>query len=153
MPDPFASPDLDRELRARVYEHFIDTGRAPSAEDLAGALGTDVATVDGSLQRLAAAHALVLDPRSAEILMAHPFSATATDYPVYARGITYWANCAWDALGVPVLLGNDAVSVAACPDCAVRLTLEVRDGSVRSNADVVHFLVPARDFWRDIGFT
>lgn len=148
-----APVELDRDVRFRVYRHFIATGRAPTARSLADLLSVDVPEIRASLQRLADAHALVLDPHTGELQMAHPFSATPTDYPVHARGITYWGNCAWDALGIPVLLGDDSVTETRCPDCGEGLTLAVRHGDVDADADVVHFLVPARDFWRDIGFT
>lgn len=145
--------DLDRDVRYRVYRHFIDTGHAPRSDALAAMLGVDVAVVRASLHRLADAHTLVLDAGSGEVWMAHPFSATATAFPVTTGGMTYWANCAWDVFGIPTLLGEDSVTVTACADCGEQLTLQVRHGVVHSNAGVVHFLVPAREFWRDIGFT
>jgi len=40
-----------------------------------------------------------------------------------------------------------------CGDCGVPLTLGVRDGSLAEGEGVVHFAVPARRWWENIGFT
>jgi hypothetical protein len=60
--------------------------------------------VSGSLARLHAAHALVLD-RAGEVRMALPFSNVETAYLVESDGRAWPANCAWDALAIPRLLG------------------------------------------------
>jgi hypothetical protein len=43
---------------------------------------------------LDARHAIFLEPGTAQIRMATPFSAVPTPFTVTAEGITYWANCA-----------------------------------------------------------
>ena len=51
-------------------------------------------------------------------------------------------------------LHTDGVVSSACPDCGEPLELEVRDGKLVDGADLlVHFVVPARRWWDDIGFT
>jgi hypothetical protein len=148
-----AEHDLDRRVRWLVYQHFIDTGMPPNMPMLTRETGSDLLAVEESLNRLADAHALVLEPGSFSIWMAHPFSAVPTSYPVQTGGRRYWANCAWDALGIPAMLGLDAKTVTLCPDCGESMILRVEEGSVSSDEGVVHFLVPARSFWEDIGFT
>jgi hypothetical protein len=145
--------DLDREVRWLVYRHFIDTGSPPNTPMLARESGSDLRSVEESLLRLAEAQSLVLAPGSSSIWMAHPFSALPTPYPVRAGGVQYWANCAWDALGIPAMLGEDTTTVTLCPDCGASMILRIEEGSVSPQDAVVHFLVPARDFWKDIGFT
>ena len=106
------------------------------------------------MRRLHDAHALVLQPDGTEIRMLNPFSAVATTYRVEAGGRSWFANCAWDALGIPAALHGDGRIDAACPDCAEPLELEVREGElVRGGELLVHFVVPARRWWDDIGFT
>jgi hypothetical protein len=146
---------LDRDVRFQAYRHFAETGRAPDPAELAGRVGRPRPEVVEALRRLADAHALVLEPDSPRIRMAHPFSAVETPYPVDADGVSYRANCAWDALGIPALLGVDAESRSVCPDCDEPITLRVRGGEASSDPEgaVIHFLVPARSFWDDIGFT
>ncbi len=145
--------DIDEQVRWLVYRHFIETGSPPNTPMLAREAGSDIRTVEESLGRLARDHALVLAPGSHSIWMAHPFSAVPTPYPVQVGETRYWANCAWDALGIPALLGEDSTTVTLCPDCGESLILTVEEGHVSPQDAVVHFLVPARRFWEDIGFT
>ncbi len=145
--------EQDRQVRWRIYEHFAATGRAPDTTDLAGRTGLTAPLVEASLRRLADAHAIVLAPGSTSIWMAHPFSAVPTAYPVVAAERTYWGNCAWDALGIPALLGVDTETRTQCADSGEPLTLRVRDGQLASDTGVVHFAVPPRRFWENIGFT
>lgn len=147
------STQLDRQLRWLVYQHLIDTATPPNTPMLARETDSSILQVEESLSRLADAHSLVLTPGSSSIWMAHPFSAVPTAYPVQAGGNRYWANCAWDALGIAALLGQDVSSVTLCPDCGESLILAVEKGIVAPKGAVVHFLVPARRFWDDIGFT
>jgi hypothetical protein len=51
------------------------------------------------------------------------------------------------------MLGLDANIVTLCPDCGDSLILRIEGGAVAATKGIVHFLVPARDFWKDIGFT
>ncbi|HKK08177.1 MAG TPA: organomercurial lyase [Gemmatimonadota bacterium] len=146
-------PTLDRDVRLEVYRHFVQTGRAPTAEVLATALGVPEREIRRSLRRLADAHLLVLSPGTALVWMAHPFSAVPTDFGVRVGGRRYWANCAWDALAIGPLLGEDAVIDAHCPDCREPLRLRIEDGRLAPTGAVVHFAVPPARFWENIGFT
>ena len=49
-----------------------------------------------------------LQPGGDAVLMAHPLSAVETDYRVIVDGVALYANCAWDSLGIPAMLGRDA---------------------------------------------
>ena len=123
-------------VRHAVYAHFIDTGRSPTRADISRRCGVALEEVEPALNRLASARQLVLDAAGG-ILMAHPFSAVATLYPVDASGRRYWANCAWDALGIAVILGTDTHTPTGCPDCGEPLEIAVENGVARSNGDRV----------------
>ena len=110
------SVDLDREVRWHVYRAFVETGFAPTTEALATAVGTDAESIAASLQRLLENHALVLAPGTVNVWMAHPFSAVPTGYAVTLGTRTYWANCAWDYLAIPPLVGGDSVQTARCAE-------------------------------------
>jgi hypothetical protein len=144
---------IDRLVRYEIYRHFAESGRAPSPDQLAERIGSPVEDVDSSLQRLAESHAIVLAPGSANIWMAHPYSAVPTAYPVRTSTRTYWANCAWDALGIPVILGADASTSTRCAESGEPLRLAVRQGAMSIAEGVIHFLVPPRAFWDNVGFT
>jgi hypothetical protein len=85
--------------------------------------------------------------------MAHPFSAVPTPYRVLTPAAGYWANCAWDALAIPPMLGVDARIEARCPDCSDMLCYEFTAGNLQNAAGVVHFAVPPSRFWQNVGFT
>ena len=131
----------------------METATAPTTDDPAGHLGVSREELDSSLQRLTSNHALVLSPDTKEIWMAHPFSAVPTPYPVKTSGLTYYANCAWDALGIPALLQVDSITETACPDCQESLTIGLTGDKLTGSGHVIHFAVPPRHFWDDVGFT
>jgi hypothetical protein len=143
----------DLSLRSVTYGLFVELGRAPTASEVAGSVGlTEVEVVSG-WQRLHEQHALVLDPATAEIRMANPFSAVPTAYRVKADGRWWYANCAWDAFGICAALHADGRIETSCPDCAEPVTVEVRDERPDDESLLFHCLVPAARWWGDIVFT
>jgi hypothetical protein len=146
--------ELDLRIRNHVYSSFVRDGTTLTPADAGAELGLADEAVADSYLRLHDAHALVLHPGSTEIRMLNPFSTVETPHRVEAAGRSWYANCAWDALGIPAALDADGLIDSACPDCGERLELEVRDGELVRGADLlVHFVVPARRWWDDIGFT
>jgi hypothetical protein len=132
---------------------FAELGRAPSASEVATRADRRLDEVVAGWRDLHAAHALVLDPATDEIRMAHPFSAVPTSYRVQADGRSWYANCAWDAFGICAALHTDGAIEASCPDCGERLAVDVRDQQPSDDQLVFHCLVPARHWWDDIVFT
>ena len=146
--------ELDLRIRNYVYASFVRDGVAPTPEVAAAALVSDEKRVEDAYRRLHDAHALVLQPDRTEVRMLNPFSAVETSYRVVAGGRSWFANCAWDALGIPAALHADGRIDSACPDCGEQLELEVQDGElVRGHGLLVHFVVPAHRWWEDIAFT
>ena len=82
--------------------------------------------------------------------MAMPFSAVPTRYRVTVSEHWWYANCAWDALGIPAMLGSEAQIVTDCPDCEEPLTVQIQQGSISDDSGVIHFAVPAASVgsWR-----
>ena len=140
-------------MRGYLYRRIRESGLVPGRAELSEGLGASPGEVDRALAFLAEAHALVLDD-TGEIRMAHPFSAVETPFRVRTRRTDYWANCAWDALAIPLLLGVDGRTRTACPHSGARIDLAVADGRAEpADGAVVRFPVPVRRFWDDIGFT
>jgi hypothetical protein len=149
---------LDQRVLRAVYRHFVERGEAPAESALARALAVPEKAVRAALLRLAAGHLLVLRGRGAEspteILMAMPFSAVPTPFRVATERGAWWANCAWDALGVAAALGAEAWISTRCAESGEPLAIEVRAGACRSAQPcVAHFLVPAARIWDDIVHT
>lgn len=140
-------------VRNRTYARFVQLGRAPSAAEVGEATGLTDDDVTAAWRALHDAHALVLNPATAELRMANPFSAVPTAYRVDAGGRWWYANCAWDALGICAALHADGEIETSCPDCGAPLALAVRDRRVEDADLLFHCLVPARHWWDDIVFT
>jgi hypothetical protein len=85
--------------------------------------------------------------------MANPFAAQPTDFRVEAGGRMWYANCAWDAFGIGAALHIDSSFETHCPDCDEPIAIDVRAGQPNDRSPVFHVLVPAVQWWQDIGFT
>ncbi len=154
MADTRLMDELDLRVRNHAYSSFVRDGNASTPAEVAAELGLTETEAAEAYRRLHDAHALVLHPGTTEIRMLNPFSAVETPHRVEAAGRSWYANCAWDALGIPVALHTDGSIVSLCPDCGEPLELEVHGGElVRGRELLVHFVVPARRWWDDIGFT
>lgn len=143
---------LDEAVRVAVYSHFIEQGGAPDPERLATRCGVMPEARAASYERLAEQRALVLGADGA-IWMAIPFSATPTDVQVRGADIRWWANCAFDGLGIPAMLGIDAEVETACPQSGMPILVKVRDQIPTSTACVLHMSVPLAQWWENIGDT
>ncbi len=139
-------------LRGHLYRRTRKKGAVPTRADLCTHLGATTAQIDDALGFLADSCVLVLN-ESGEVLMAHPFSAVPTAYKVETPTRAYWANCAWDAIAIPLLLGTDGRTPTTCPQTGSRFDLTVTHGRVGPREAVVRFAVPVAAFWDDIGFT
>jgi hypothetical protein len=142
----------DLAVRNATYRRFVELGRGPTADEVAAATRQGVADVVAAWRRLHDAHALVLDSAGA-LLMANPFSAVETPHRVEAAGKSWFANCGWDAFGIGAALHVDSRIHTICPDCGESIDIDVRGGRPNATEPVWHCLVPARDWWSDIGFT
>jgi hypothetical protein len=145
--------DGDLEVRNHTYRAFAELGRAPNPAEIAARAGLNAADVATSWSRLHDEHALVLDATRTHIVMANPFSAIPTPHRVLAAGRSWYANCAWDAFGIPAALHVDGRIETSCPDCGDALTFNVVDGKPADTDLVFHCLVPASGWWDDIRFT
>jgi hypothetical protein len=144
---------LHTMLRRHVYNITLDTGTPPTIVDLIALTRRPDAEVRDGLRQLAADRILVLQPASGEILMAPPFSAIPTPFLVRTPRHESYANCAWDAIGVPVTLGVRGLIVSACGCCGESITVETGPSTPPTGSAVVHFAVPARQWWDDLVFT
>ena len=145
---------FDLDVRRHVYFSVVANGRPPTPPETAAAFGRDEEEIVDAFLRLHDAHALVLEPDSADIWMANPFCFRHTPHRVSAGGRSWTGTCAWDALGIPAALHADGRIESACACCGEALELEVVHGELTMGRNVlVHILVPARRWWDDIGFT
>ena len=151
------SADFNNRVRIRLYEMFVESGRCPYKSEVAADFGLKLEEVEQVFSELAAAHMLVLQPESGEVLMANPLSAVPTPFVVETEsgaGTRNWyGNCIWDALGVIAMLHGDGRVLASCGCCGESMTVSVRAGEAACEpAGLVHFALPARQWWNDIVF-
>ena len=142
---------FERRVRASVYASFRDRAMPSSIGELSGLLGASHVEVTSALHSLAAEHCVVLVPGTESIWMAHPFSGVDTDFLVTIGDRRWFANCAWDGLSILALLGDGSLDTHS-PANGQPIRFEASGGIV-SGEGIVHFLVPARHFWDDIGYT
>ncbi len=145
--------DLDLRAKLAIYEHFAAVGRRPTVDDIAARVGAGVPEVRESFGRLRAQRVLVLEADGESIRMAPPFSGVPTQHRVTAAGVSYYANCAWDALGIPAALHQPATVHSRCEQSLAPLELAVSDRGPESSDWLFHCLVPASQWWDDIVFT
>src|SRR5262245_28715701 len=145
--------EFDLEVKLAIYHHFAASGVRPSVGEVAESVDADVDRVRGAFGRLRAQRVLVLDADGESIRMAPPFSGVPTQHVVVADGTSYFANCAWDALGIPATLHEPATVRSRCEQCREPFQLEIsQDGPERSDW-LFHCDVPAAHWWDDIVFT
>ena len=144
-------PDATRIF---TYDHILAHGAPPSSREIAEHFGVTPNDALQTLRALKIGKTILPHPQTGEIWMAGPFASSPTDYKVIGRATHWWANCAWDMLGVAVLVNEPVRIEARCTDCATPMTFQVdaRDQSLNDDS-VVHFLVPAAHWYDDMGFT
>ncbi|HEX4681881.1 MAG TPA: organomercurial lyase [Gemmatimonadaceae bacterium] len=140
-------------IRAFVYDRIIDDGVVPSIHQIAAHVAMPRADAAAAIRSAGFGKTLLLHPRSDEIWMAGPFSASPTPYRVRAGTRAWWANCAWDMLGVAAVVGEAVHMETRCADCGASIDLDVDPQTAAIGDLVVHFLLPARRWYDDIGFT
>jgi hypothetical protein len=143
----------DSSLRIFVYDHLVANGLPPTLNEIATHFGTTRAAAREELAGLKIGKTILVHPESGEIWMAGPFSATKTDYGVVSGDRTWWANCAWDMLGIPMVLNEPVQVHTKCTDCGSPMMIDCSPSHPPTVDAVVHFLVPARRWYEDIGFT
>ncbi|HMC55744.1 MAG TPA: organomercurial lyase [Gemmatimonadaceae bacterium] len=148
-----AELDIDARAKLAIYRHFADSGRAPTPQDMARAIGCDEHDVVAAYARLRAQRVLALEKDGRSIRMAPPFSGIPTEHEVLVDGMRSFANCAWDSLGILAALQRPGDVRSRCGQSQEPLHLHVeRDGPEQCDW-LFHCLVPAAKWWDDIVFT
>jgi hypothetical protein len=150
------------QIRHFVYQHIAETSHAPSVDITAAHFNISTEEAGAFYKELHHRHAIFLDLDSLTIRMANPFSGIPTDFKVHANGQTYYANCAWDMLGIPAALHTDAVIEAKFTESNETVSIEVKNGQImksHSGAEwtnpqlLVHFPLPFSRWYDDLVFT
>lgn len=141
------------QVRHFVYQNFADRIHPPSMEETAKHFKITNEEARDLYLELHNRHAFFLDLETLKIRMANPFSGIPTDFKVTANGKTYFANCAWDMLGIPAALHTNAIIEAKFTESNEEVKLEVKDGKVTNGDLLVHFPLPFARWYDDLVFT
>jgi len=145
--------DVDLRTKLAVYRLFAETGRRPEPAEIAARAALQADDVLAAFGRLRAQRLLLLEADGVTIRMAPPFSGVPTAHQVEADGITYDANCAWDALGVVAALRKPGRVRSECGQSGEPLELAVGLDGPEPSSWLFHCLVPAAQWWSDLVFT
>ena len=144
---------LDGDVRQAVYTFTARTGAPPRPTEVGKELGVSPEDVAAAYARLAERRLMVLESDGLTIRMAPPFSGVPTQHVVRVGAIDYFANCAWDALGIPAALRAPGEVRSRCEQSREPLRLEVSLEGPAPSDWLFHCQVPAAHWWRDIVFT
>jgi hypothetical protein len=145
---------FDVAVKLAIYETIAHASVVPTAADLADQLGSSTTDVEAAFHNLARQRLLVLEPgASGRIRMAPPFSGVPTSFSVTVAGNRYYANCVWDALGIPAALGAGGEVSTHCAQSGEPLALQVSLQGPGPLECIAHFAVPAALWWDDIIYT
>ena len=145
--------EIDIQTKLTIYQHFAETGEAPSPTDVARKVNLDQDELTDVYLGLRSQRVLVLDDDPLSIRMAPPFSGVPTQHRIQSEGITYYANCGWDALGVIAALHRPGIVHSRCEQSHEPFRLEVDTNGPQPPDWLFHSLVPAAKWWDDIVFT
>ncbi len=145
--------DFDTSVKLAVYGAFAATGRPPSALEVAHKVGATLPDLKQAYARIAERRLLVLQPDGLTIRMAPPFSGVATQHRVRVGDVGYYANCAWDALGIPAAMKRPGEIRSRCEQSREPFTLNVGLDGPEPSSWLFHVAVPAAKWWADIVFT
>jgi hypothetical protein len=106
-----------------------------------------------SYRRLQDKRLLVVESDGETIRMAPPFSAVPTQHRVHVGPREYYANCGWDALGIPAALHQAGTVHSRCEQTHEPLRLDIGLEGPEASTWGFHSLVPAARWWDDLVFT
>ena len=127
-----ALPPTLRALHRTILAGFVDTGAAPTTDqiaDQARRLGLDPSQALAELDRVDLVHT-----DATAVTVAYPFSGIPTRHRVQldtpdGPGPAVWAMCAADALGIPLMTGQAATITSTDPHSGEPIRIRWRDGA------------------------
>jgi Alkylmercury lyase len=145
--------EADVQVKLALFREFAESGRAPSGDRVAAQTGLPTDAVLEAFRSLRDQRLIWLEPDGVTIRMAPPFSGVPTQHRVESGGVEYYANCAWDTLGVLAALHRPGRVRSRCEQSGEPLNLEVGENGPEPSTWLYHCLVPAAHWWDDLVFT
>jgi hypothetical protein len=134
-----------REVHRAVLRHFVATGTAPGVDDLKPVAVRAAVDLDQAMHELRDADLVHLD-LTGQVQVAYPFSGVPTPHTVrLASGVELYSMCAIDAVGIPLMLGEDGAVRSSDPASGQVIEVERRDGTWRWTPEDAVVLVAWKD--------
>jgi hypothetical protein len=140
-------------LHFHIMQSFVDTGTAPTIDEMATAFAVSTSELTAALGDLQDYHGVVLHPKSKEVWVMHPFSAAPTNFFIKANHCCWWGNCAWCSMGAAALLKCDLSITTTTGAESKQLVIHVKDGQIDHNNLLVHFPIPMQQAWDNVTYT
>lgn len=120
-----------RQFHRYILLYFARTGRPPPHSAIQRMFEWTPEEIEHALNTLEAQRVIYRDAATGHILAAYPFSATPTAHHVmFDDGRAVFAMCAIDALGIPVMLNENARIEAQCAQCGQDIRVVVRQNTL-----------------------
>jgi hypothetical protein len=151
--------DLSRDVRKYIFDYFEKHALAPVLEQIMLEFNLDRSAAFQTLIDLESAHHIALLAGTQRILMAWPFSGIVTPFRVKltSNDKEYFANCAWDAVAIHVMLGKEQSISSFCHHCSEDIKIHLKDQrliSPRSRGPpLIYLALPASKWWDNIVLT
>lgn len=146
-------PSPAQTIRTFIYQRLLDSGFPPSLREIGTFAGLSLTEARAGVANLNVGKTVLVHPTTGEIWMAGPFAAGATPYKVSGKSAQWFANCAWDMLGIPFIAHEEVRIETQCTDCGEPWSFSAGTANPPAAQGIVHFLLPARQWYDDIGFT
>ncbi len=124
-------------------------GYAPPMGELCRMLDCSEEECESVLARLSAIRGVILKPGSNEIWAIHPFTLMPTATYVSTADQSWWANCAWCALGIGAALGQDIRVSTKVGAHDTDLHFDVRNGEASRAELLIHFPFSPGEWWNN----
>lgn len=144
-----------------MYDTIARRGRPPASTEIGAHFGITPADARGAIADARLGKTLFPDPHTGEIAIAGPVAGAPSSYRVISEGVTWFANSAWDMLGVSAMFMKEVSIETRCADCGdfVKFLLDplafpaFRFPRGADPNPIVHFHMPVRQWQEDVAAT
>lgn len=119
----------ERAVRIAAFQGLL-RGAAVDRAVLVRSTGLDPQRVFAVVDDLVRRGSVVVEPGTSRVVGAGGLSLVPTDHRLYMRGRELFTWCAWDAVGIPAALSEDATVSSSCGQCGGPVRVELQAGRV-----------------------
>lgn len=123
----------EKKALRRIFESILESGRAPTIEEMAVSLKKSEKDIIRTLDELEGKDFLLRRKGTHEVISIYPISLTPTEHQIFLEDRRrLFAMCAADALGMPIMFDRNVKIVSQCERCKQEITIEIKNGEIAS---------------------